>query len=177
MKQKLQLKDVKISDMERIIIQEKGEKFFADKNASKSRQWLERVEDEKRRESIREKIDYFSIDTIPIQQYGAAASVNHHTQPRQSRRIIGYTLGRSVSTIKEKLLKMLRHNQEGAAGAPKPRKRANSSENVLQVGKEEDVPSAAPPVKLGRPPRNFRRNAASQICFDQKGLDEDTQSD
>ena len=54
LKKRLQLRDVKISDMERIIVQEKGEKWFADKTASKSRQWLERVEDEFRRDQIKQ---------------------------------------------------------------------------------------------------------------------------
>jgi hypothetical protein len=41
---------MRLIDMDRIIVQEKGEQYYDEKRYSKSRQWLEQVEDEYRRE-------------------------------------------------------------------------------------------------------------------------------
>lgn len=49
-KRDIQIKDIRLSDLDRIIIQEKGEQFYAEKKFSKSRQWMDTVEDEWRRE-------------------------------------------------------------------------------------------------------------------------------
>jgi hypothetical protein len=51
--------DLRLADIDRIVIQEKGEQFFAEKNFSKSRQWLEQVQDEHRREELKLQIEYF----------------------------------------------------------------------------------------------------------------------
>ena len=129
LKRKLQGRETRIADTERIIIQEKGEKVFADKKATKSRLWLEQVEDELHREKLKEQIEYFHLEGYNKANSGfdtvsRPATTQIH---RQSRRIIGYTLGRSTTQIKEKLIKMLTHSKQ----PPKPKKRSNSSENIL----------------------------------------------
>ena len=45
--------------MERLIVQEKGEQFYAEKKSFKERLWREQVEDEQRREQLKIKIEYF----------------------------------------------------------------------------------------------------------------------
>jgi|TARA_B110000305_G_scaffold235283_1_gene294672 hypothetical protein len=65
---------------------------------------------------------------------------------RSNRRIVGYTLGHTASSIKEKLLNILNHNKKRAmstvavaalaaspAAGEGKRKRANSQENILKV--------------------------------------------
>lgn len=52
--------------MDRIIIQEKGEQYYADKKFSKSRQWHDQVSDEVLREELQMKIDYFPVGTKTI---------------------------------------------------------------------------------------------------------------
>ena len=49
--------------MDRIIIQEKGEQYYADKKFSKSRQWSDQVSDEVLREVLTMKIEYFQVGT------------------------------------------------------------------------------------------------------------------
>jgi hypothetical protein len=59
--------DLRLADIERIVIQEKGEQFYAEKNFSKSRQWLEQVQDEHRREELKMQIEYFQVGQKSIQ--------------------------------------------------------------------------------------------------------------
>lgn len=53
---------MRFAELDRLIIQEKGEHFYADREKNKSRQWLDTVEDEFRRDQLRLKIEYFQID-------------------------------------------------------------------------------------------------------------------
>lgn len=81
LKRKLQGKEFRIADTERIIIQEKGEKVFADKKATKSRLWLEQVEDELRREQLKEQIEYFNIDSHKARGNGTFDTVSTPAGP------------------------------------------------------------------------------------------------
>ena len=53
------VKDMRWAEIERIIIQEQGEKFYNEKMNSKTREWMDLVEDESRREQLRMQIEYF----------------------------------------------------------------------------------------------------------------------
>lgn len=71
LKKALQSRDLRINEMERLIVQEKGEQFYAEKKAFKERLWREQVEDEQRREQLKIKIEYFQIDSSQNQMPGA----------------------------------------------------------------------------------------------------------
>jgi len=44
-KRQLQLKDIRLTETDRIIIQEKGEVYYKEQKAKRTRQWIDLVED------------------------------------------------------------------------------------------------------------------------------------
>lgn len=120
---KIQTKDIRITDLERIVIQEKGEQFYHEKKFSKSRQWLDLVQDEFRREELKMKLEYFNVgpqnDTYDytketLWQRGEREKQSkrqHIGQSLKSRRITGYTFNNPPNVIREKLIKILDQNK------------------------------------------------------------------
>ena len=93
------------AEIERIIIQEQGEKFYNEKMNSKTREWMDLVEDESRREQLRMQIEYFQIYTGVVSheqffetklQREEREKTYNKTGYRSNRRIIGYTFNTSL---------------------------------------------------------------------------------
>ena len=95
-----------------------------------------------RREQLKQQIEYFNLDSSnkDVNGFPTVHKQENGQIHRQSRRIIGYTLGRSTTQIKEKLIKMLTHSKKSM----KPKKRSNSSENILQMRDETETQSQNP---------------------------------
>jgi hypothetical protein len=197
-KKRMQTRDMRFAELDRLIIQEKGEHFYADREKNKSRQWLDTVEDEFRRDQLRLKIEYFQIDSngkeaadqfcfetkLQSEERQRQYKMNHY---RSTRRIVGYTLGNSVESIKEKLIKLLKHSKFNtdasriSSSSPMKgigRPRSNSQENIL-VSKDYDDSKTNLDDTLFIQPKKFTREPLSQFVQHKmpEFHDDDTQSE
>lgn len=177
-KKDAQMREFRFQELDRLIIQERGEQYYAEKKITKSKQWLEQVEDEYRREQLRMKIEYFQIGNSNQLDYEfhfetqskPISLTQKRAGHRGNHRIIGYTLDKTAADIKSNLLKLLNCSKKNADMLPglgkspnKPtRPRANSQENILQLQDHEDSKSNLMDNKFSKP-RGISREPLSQF--------------
>lgn len=155
-KQNALTKDMRFIQVQQLITQEQGERFFNEQKERKLIQETELVEDELHRELLKQKIEYFQIGSANREMQGfkhfeskwqrdERARMEKRQTHQNQKRIVCYTFNYPSEMTKQKIWRLLNCSKYGSDKKPgieaaSPikggRPRANSQENILQINDE-----------------------------------------